>query len=1176
MWRLVPLLLLCACSRPRAPQTSEVSQGSSTGCLSCHAGIETPTMHLSPAVDLGCTDCHGGDGLATEKEKAHVRPPEGWVSSANPERLASGINRLDPEFIRFVNPGDLRVAGVTCGRCHAEEVRKVRKSMMAHGAMLWGAALYNNGVVPFKDPRFGEAYAPDGTPVRMVATGEPDAARGELPWLDPLPRFEVGQPGNILRVFERGGRFLGPIPGLANPLQEPGKPDKGLSPRGLGTGNRTDPVWLNLQKTRLLDPMLWMLGTNDHPGDYRSSGCTACHVLYANDRDPVHSGALARHGNEGMSASGDPTIPKGERGHPVHHTLTSAIPTSQCIVCHIHPGTTVTNTYLGTIWWDNETEAKRFYPEVQRDPTEEERLRSLERNPEEAAARGLWSDYEFLKRASEMNPTLGKVQLADFHGHGWLFRNVYKRDLAGNLLDEHGRTVSPDDPERFRKAVHLRDIHLERGMHCVDCHFEQDSHGSGALHGSVRDAVEIRCEDCHGTIAARATLRTSGPAAPPGGHDLSLLRTPHGKRRFQRSAGRIVQRSMVDGAKEWTVPQIADREGNPLSWYAKTVQRDNRSFGDPAAPLAHDGSAVTCFACHSSWVASCFGCHLPMRANQKTPYLHNEGDFTRNFTPYNFQTVRADTFMLGIDGDVTGNRVAPARSACAVLVGSQNTNREWVYSQQQTVSAEGFSGIAFSTHVPHTVRKTETKTCTDCHLSAAGDNNALMAQLLMQGTGFMNFMFRWVYVGTEGGVEAIVVTERDEPQAVIGSSLHEAAYPANHRRHAAAGRQLDRDHVFHSTEGARSVQLRGEYLYVADGPGGLRILDVAQIDQKGFSERIVTAPVSPLDQRLFVATKDAACVASPSTMAVDPTRTRFPENREQAIHPLYAYLYVADRAEGLVLTTAATLLDGNPRNNVIERAVTFNPEGLLDGASFVTVAGRFAYVGCDKGLVIVDVNDPLRPAVAAVMEDVRGVRGVTVQFRYAFVACEKGLLSIEVTPEADGSFCKAPRIVSEVAIAEARQVYVARTYAYVAGGREGLWIVDVTRPEEMRPLMRFDGGGAIDDCNDVKIGITNTSLFAYLADGENGLRVVQLTDPERQATAHGFSPVPEPRLIATFRTKHRALCVSRGLDRDRAVDESGNQLAVFGRVGARPFTFAEMARLYRLPGGEIFFPSPPR
>ncbi len=55
----------------------------------------------------------------------------------------------------------------------------------------------------------------------------------------------------------------------------------------------------------------------------------------------------------------------------------------------------------------------------------------------------------------------------------------------------------------------------------------------------------------------------------------------------------------------------------------------------------------------------------------------------------------------------------------------------------------------------------------------------------------------------------------------------------------------------------QDLVLRGEYLYTANGPGGLEVFDVANIDQKGFSERIVTAPFSPLGQRTYVA--DAVC-----------------------------------------------------------------------------------------------------------------------------------------------------------------------------------------------------------------------------------------------------------------------------------------------------------------------------
>ena len=106
-----------------------------------------------------------------------------------------------------------------------------------------------------------------------------------------------------------------------------------------------------------------------------------------------------------------------------------------------------------------------------------------------------------------------------------------------------------------------------------------------------------------------------------------------------------------------------------------------------------------------------------------------------------------------------------ARNARAVLVSSQNQNREWIYSQQQTVSSGGFAGTAFSTYVPHTVRGRETRTCTDCHVSGAGDNNAWMASLLMQGSGLMSFIGRYAWVGEAGsGLESVVVTEREEPQ----------------------------------------------------------------------------------------------------------------------------------------------------------------------------------------------------------------------------------------------------------------------------------------------------------------------------------------------------------------------------------------------------------------------------
>ncbi len=567
-----------------------------------------------------------------------------------------------------------------------------------------------------------------------------------------------------------------------------------------------------------------------------------------------------------------------------------------------------------------------------------------------------------------------------------------------------------------------------------------------------------------------------------------------------------------------------------------------------------------------------------MVANRKMPMLHNEGLTTRNWTSYNFQVLRDDSFFLGRDGTVTKNRIAPVRSACAVLVSSQNQSRSWLYYMQQTVSAEGFSGQAFSTFVPHTVRAKETKHCTDCHVSAAGHNNAWMANLLLQGTNFMNFMGHNVWVADgKGGFEGVGVAERDEPPAIIGSYLQKLAYPDDYAAHMKRGLTLEHAH-HHPGENVLDVQQRGEYVYAALGEGGFRVYDISNIDNKDFSERIVTAPVSPLGQRLYVRTKYAAAVATPTTLGVDPLRKHFPENEEQPIHLMYGFLYVADRDEGLIvignkdpksrnIIGVGTLLDGNPANNFLERAATFNPNGALTGARRITIAGTYAYILTTRSLVVVSLDDPFHPKITATLGEADGLvdpRGVQIQFRYGFVVDKEGLKVLDVTA------LDKPRLVksARVPFADARNLYVARTYAFVAAGRDGLGIVDIETPEQPKLERMFDDEGKINDTNDVKIGMTNASQFAYVADGHNGLQVVQLFSPSDNANYLGFSPHPTPRRIGQY-PMHEALVVSEGIDRDRAVDESGNQLAVFGRRGARPFTKAEMERLY-VRNGQVY------
>ncbi len=1192
---------------PPAPafQTQALAEEKSAGCMSCHTDTDSKNMHSNSAVVLGCTDCHGGnanvkidpgmtrktDGYFAKMEDAHVLPtyPDAWLypSSANPEISYTLLNKESPEFIRFMNPSDYRIVEESCGNCHQKEIEASKRSMHATGAMLWGGASYNNGILPFKNYILGEAYTRDGKAAAIQGPIKPDEAmieQGVIDTLYPLPAWETVKPGDVFRVFERGGRNitnLFPETGIPNSLgvlqrlEEPGRPDFRQSNRGPGTGQRISVPLINITKTRLNDPLLWFMGTNDQPGDYRNSGCASCHVVYANDRDPRHSGAYAQHGHEGKSISKDPTISKTESGHPLQHTFSNAIPTSQCMICHMHQPNMFMNTYLGYTMWDYESDAPSMWPEKQKYPTEEEKHDVYKHNPEGAAARGKWGDREFLKNVSDLNPELKDTQFADYHGHGWNFRAIFKRDRKGNLLDAEGEKVSDEDPEKFDKAVHMSSVHLDVGMHCVDCHFSQDGHGNGHLQGEVALAVEIDCQDCHGNADAYPNLTTSGPAKLDNGRDLTLLRTPDGRKRFEWINGKLFQRASLDPMKEWELSLVKDSVSEGNEHYNEKAARaklmskdtDELSWGEfvPDDERAHQDSEMECYSCHTSWTTSCGGCHLPIQANQKTERHHYEGGESRNYATYNPQVARDQIFMLGRRGDRKGGKIAPVRSTSALVLSSTNSNRENIYIQQPPISSSGYSSQAMNPHFPHTVRKTETKDCQDCHVSDTNDNNAIMSQLLMFGTNYINFVGKYAWLGSGDAVNAVDVTEWEEPQAVRGSYLQQYAYPDFYQAHLDKGGELTA-HT-HSAGEVGCLQMRGEYLFAAEGKKGFRIYDIASIDNKGVSERIITAPFSPLGQDTHIDSKDASCMTMPSMtqpIAYERNDSELMRvtNKETPMHPIHKYAFITDREEGLILVDINTFADGEPRNNHLERALTWNPSGLLNGANHITMGGYYAYITSSIGLVVVNLNNPLEPKVESLVS-VKDARATALQFRYLYITTADGVEVIDVTNP------KKPLLLpNKIELADAQRVYLARTYAYVAAGKDGLVILDIEQADQPKVYQTFNAEGDIKDARDVIVATTNASLFAYVADGVGGLKVIQLTSPDIQPKFYGFSPEPNPHLIAHYQTSKPALSLSRGLARDRGVDETGEQISVFGRLGSRPLNLEEMKRMYLDPQGQ--------
>jgi hypothetical protein len=234
------------------------------GCISCHQGLEL--MH--PWDPLSCTDCHGGDGETREKERAHVRPTR---PAPNDERTVP--LKYDLAYRRFVNPTDLRVAGATCGRCHADDCSALLKSLHGTTAGHLSDGLYENGVLRNRSKRYAIF------PVRDEDGDVPDHA---YPSLAALPPPSIGRGADI-------GRHFSDLPRKSCMQCH-------LYSRGVGVRGR--------------------LGQD---GWYRSEGCAACHVLY---------------GHDGLSHSADPSIDRLEPGHPIRHEMTSRIPTETCTRCH--------------------------------------------------------------------------------------------------------------------------------------------------------------------------------------------------------------------------------------------------------------------------------------------------------------------------------------------------------------------------------------------------------------------------------------------------------------------------------------------------------------------------------------------------------------------------------------------------------------------------------------------------------------------------------------------------------------------------------------------------------------------------------------------------------------------------------------------------------------------------
>jgi preprotein translocase subunit SecG len=219
-----------------------------------------------------CADpgCH--EGIELINPKMTIECTECHLGNGDAADANAAHNNM------YTNPGDFGIVDQTCGKstiCHEEEVVNLKKSLHATSAGIISAARYTWGAQDRKSI-FGN-YA--------IEDLDGDVPSYATTSFDQIPTFN-------------------------------------------DSGEYVDDYLRN----QCLRCHVWTEGAK-RDGDYRSGGCSACHVLYY---------------DEGGYQGADPTINKSEPDHMIKHEITTKIPAEQCIHCHNRGGRTEVS-YIGTM-----------------------------------------------------------------------------------------------------------------------------------------------------------------------------------------------------------------------------------------------------------------------------------------------------------------------------------------------------------------------------------------------------------------------------------------------------------------------------------------------------------------------------------------------------------------------------------------------------------------------------------------------------------------------------------------------------------------------------------------------------------------------------------------------------------------------------------------------------------
>lgn len=635
-------------------------------------------------------------------------------------------------------------------------------------------------------------------------------------------------------------------------------------------------------------------------------------------------------------------------------------------------------------------------------------------------------------------------------------------------------------------STRLMDVHFERGMHCIDCHFLQDVHGDGHTYSTNWDAIEVECEDCHGTNDQRATLVTSGPN---GGNDLTRAFDDDHKPFFERQGSTYVQRSRVTPGVFWKIPQTADSQNT----YAREAHTSDHiagfddkgrglgsTFDGPQGQSKLTSAKLDCHTCHSSWVHNCMGCHVDLNLGDTQRKKvdgagaitasagENEVWFNNSNNPahVNFQLLGMlrSPFVLGVGSKAEAGRLMPFRSSMQVMLTVTDGNGHTAFNDITFTTFQNkdgnsgrmnvaTSGVAMNQTMPHTVRPKEARGCETCHALVDPNgrvrNEHVLAQTYGLGAGSYPFVGDWAISAGAGGIELFEHKQEKELAAnLAGKSNRFPGMIVNPAARTAANVEPTLDGAFAGGIGTDVVLIRNFNPTPALGgtlPPSLRDLAVFGIDATTDALVITDVtkrghPTDAIRQSINLATKTTTVTlpAAPTSLA----------HLSSDVSDPFVYAAVGNAGVSVVEIRQPP---GSAGAAVLRTTVPIGGKTATE----VALAGDVLYVGTQQGTIeTFTLADPAVPLFKGTTNIGSPVNDIAIAGFMMYVGTTGGVAAVSLE---DPEKPAAPRGATTITLAggaEAKGLAIREGKIYFAGAA-GVFELDMrvpTMPGNRQPI----------------------------------------------------------------------------------------------------------------------------